>query len=82
LSRKREYLADAGAVEMTKNSMALASALRKISGNSEVDDLKSDDVKQMFIENKPKSSFLSSLGGLFSTHPPINKRIDILERGL
>ncbi len=82
LSRKREYLADAGAVEMTKNSMALASALRKISGNSEVDSVKSDDVKQMFIENKPKSSFLSSLGGLFSTHPPIKKRIDILERGL
>jgi heat shock protein HtpX len=82
LSRKREYLADAGAVEMTKNSHALASALRKISGNSEVDSVKSDDMKQMFIENSPKSGFFSAIGGLFATHPPIEKRIAILEKGL
>jgi heat shock protein HtpX len=83
LSRKREYLADAGAVQMTKNSRALASALRKISGNSDLD-VEAEDLKQMFIENDPKHSkgFLSSLGGLFSTHPPIEKRIAILERGL
>jgi len=82
LSRKREYLADAGAVEMTKNSHALASALRKISGNSEVDSIKSDDMKQMFIENSPKAGFFSAIGGLFATHPPIEKRIAILEKGL
>ena len=83
LSRKREYLADAGAVEMTKNPHALASALRKISGNSDLD-VQGEDLKQAFIENDPKHSkgFLSSLGGLFSTHPPIEKRIAILERGL
>lgn len=83
LSRKREYLADAGAVEMTKNGHALASALRKISGNSDLD-VQGEDMKQAFIENDPKHSkgFLSSLGGLFSTHPPIEKRIAILERGL
>lgn len=84
LSRKREYLADAGAVQMTKNSHALASALRKISGHSELD-LKSSDVKQMFIENKPgkdNASFFGGLSGLFATHPPIEKRIAILERGL
>ncbi len=74
LSRKREYLADAGAVEMTRNSMAMASALRKISGNSELDSVKSDDVKQLFIEHK------SSLMGLFATHPPIEKRIAVLEQ--
>lgn len=73
LSRKREYLADAGAVEMTRNTRAMASALRKISGNSEVDEVKSDDVKQMFIHH-------SSLSGLLSTHPPIEKRIAILEQ--
>lgn len=80
LSRKREYLADAGAVEMTKDSHALASALRKISGNHKLE-VKSEDVKQMFIENgggKGKSVF-SSLAGLFATHPPIEKRIAILE---
>ena len=74
LSRKREYLADAGAVEMTRNSMAMASALRKISGNSELDSVKSDDVKQLFIEHK------SSLMGMFATHPPIEKRIAVLEQ--
>jgi heat shock protein HtpX len=83
LSRKREYLADAGAVEMTKNSMGLASALRKISGNHDLD-VSSDDLKQMFIENSPKdkNNFFSSISGLFATHPPIEKRIAILERGL
>lgn len=82
LSRKREYLADAGAVELTKNSHALASALRKISQNPDVK-VKSEDVKQMFIENSgKKKGFMSSLRSLFSTHPPIEKRIDILERRL
>lgn len=79
LSRKREYLADAGAVEMTKNPEAMANALRKISGNSDLE-TKSDDVKQMFIDNSPKKGLFSALGGLFSTHPPIEKRIQFLEQ--
>lgn len=78
LSRKREYLADAGAVELTRNSRALASALRKISGNSEVESVKSNDVKQMFIEHKALDG--SGFMGLFATHPPIEKRIAILEQ--
>lgn len=82
LSRKREYLADAGAVEMTRNSHALASALRKISGNHDLA-IKSQDVKQMCIENKPsQKNLFSKLAGLFATHPPIEKRIAILEHGL
>ncbi|MCB9223661.1 MAG: M48 family metallopeptidase [Crocinitomicaceae bacterium] len=82
LSRKREYMADAGAVEMTKRPDALASALRKISGHSVVEDVRSDDVKGMFIENNPKEtqSALSGLSGLFATHPPIQKRIAFLEQ--
>ncbi len=82
LSRKREYLADAGAAEMTKNPDALASALRKISGHSVVDSVKSSDVKSMFIENNPKEtqSALSGITGLFATHPPIQKRIAFLEQ--
>jgi heat shock protein HtpX len=70
LSRRREYLADAGAVELTKNSDALIRALEKISGNSDLD--VDDDVKQMMIENK--KSFL----GMFATHPPIEDRIAVL----
>lgn len=79
LSRKREYLADAGAVDMTKNPIAMASALRKISGNHDLD-VKSDDIKQMFIEDgKSKKGPFSFISGLFSTHPPIEKRIEFLE---
>jgi heat shock protein HtpX len=76
LSRKREFLADAGAVQMTRNSMAMASALRKISGNDRVEDVRSEDVKQLFISNQA----LSGLSGLFATHPPIEKRIAVLEQ--
>ena len=78
LSRKREYMADAGAVEMTKNPLALAAALRKISGNSDLE-VRGSDVKQMFIENGPSKNAVSGFSGLFSTHPPIEKRIAFLE---
>ena len=83
LSRKREFMADAGAAEMTRNPLALANALRKISGNSKIDSVKSDDVKEMFIDNGPddtSSNFLGGIGGLFATHPPIKDRISVLEQ--
>ena len=83
LSRKREFMADAGAAEMTRNPLALANALRKISGNSKVDTVKSDDVKEMFIDNGPddnSANFLGGIGGLFATHPPIKDRISVLEQ--
>lgn len=82
LSRKREYLADAGASELTRNPLALASALRKISEDPRIEAVERRDVAQMFIENprekEQKSSFSFSL--LFATHPPILKRIEILEQ--
>jgi len=80
LSRKREFLADAGAAEMTRKPWALANALAKISGNSTVEEVESGDVKQMFIENKIDDSlaFLGGVGNIFATHPPIQKRIDVL----
>lgn len=78
LSRNREYLADAGAVEMTKDPMAMAGALRKISGNSELE-TKSSDMKQAFIENGPKKEAVG-ISGWFATHPPIEKRIAFLEQ--
>ncbi len=84
LSRRREFMADAGAAEMTKKPLALAGALEKISGNHHVDKVKSADVQQMFIENTPKegtsSNFIGGLGSLFSTHPPIEKRIQVLKQ--
>lgn len=82
LSRKREYLADAGSAELTHRPLALASALRKISADPTIEAVKRKDIAQMFIENPQvedkKSSF--SLGSLFATHPPIEKRIQLLEQ--
>tara|TARA_R110000850_G_scaffold271031_2_gene404886 strand:- start:286312 stop:287259 length:948 start_codon:yes stop_codon:yes gene_type:complete len=82
LSRRREYMADSGAAEMTRKPWALASALKKIAPNHHVK-VKSEEVQQMFIENTPKdtsANFFGSLGGLFATHPPIEKRIQFLEQ--
>jgi len=81
LSRKREYLADAGSAELTRNPLALASALRKISGDPTIEAVKRNDVAQMFIENPQKELKNSSVSfsTLFATHPPIQKRIEILE---
>ena len=74
LSRRREYLADAGSVELTKNPDAMITALQKISGNSVVASAPSE-VREMFIEN-PHSDFAS----IFATHPPIEKRIEALAK--
>jgi heat shock protein HtpX len=78
LSRKREYLADAGAVELTKDPSSMANALRKISGRADLE-VRSSDVKQMFIENSPQKNAVG-FSGLFATHPPIEKRIAFLEQ--
>ena len=70
LSQKREYLADAGSVELTRNPDAMISALKKISGRSRVD--APNDVQQMMVENT------QPFAGVFATHPPIEKRIAAL----
>ncbi len=76
ISRKREYMADAGAAQMTKKPWALASALRKISSDSDVKSVTREDVAQLFIEHPSKKAIFS----LFATHPPIEKRIQVLEK--
>lgn len=70
LSRRREFLADAGAVDLTRDPDAMISALNKISGRSKMD--LPDDVQQMCIENE------TPFAGIFMTHPPIKKRIAAL----
>lgn len=72
LSRTREFVADAGAVELTKNPDAMISALRKISGGPRLQ--APDEVRGMFLENSAEAGF----SGLFATHPPIDKRIEAL----
>lgn len=73
LSRRREFMADAGAVTLTGNPAALMSALRKISGNATLDTALAA-VRAMCIENG------ATWFGLFSTHPPIEDRITALSR--
>ena len=74
LSRKREFLADAGSVELTKNPDALISALQKIDGRGEIAGVPSG-IMEMCLDN-PRSGF----SDLFATHPPIAARIDALVR--
>lgn len=78
ISRNREYMADASSAEMTQNPLALASALRKISAEPRIKAVSSKrkDVAQLFIHN-PLST---GKKGLFATHPPVEKRIEILEQ--
>lgn len=79
ISRSREYLADAGSAEWTKKPYALASALRKIDDDPLIEAVQSKDVAQLFIDN-PQEEKKSFLDGLFNTHPPIKKRIQLLEQ--
>jgi heat shock protein HtpX len=72
LSRTREYLADAGAVELTKNPDAMISALLKISGRADLDGIPSG-VMDMCFENDP-----DDFADLFSTHPSVTKRVQAL----
>ncbi len=80
ISRSREYMADAGSAEMTRRPYALASALRKISGDPLIEAVKSRDVSQMFIENPQLVNKEFSIDRVFATHPPIEKRIELLEQ--
>lgn len=71
LSRRREFMADAGAVRMTKNPEAMINALLRISGRERIPGAP-DDIMMMAFENgRP---FM----GLFATHPPIEKRVQVI----
>ncbi len=76
ISRKREYLADAGAADMTKKPHALANALRKISEDPYIEAVESRDVAQLFIGNPKPSSHKASWDNMFTL------RIRRLRRGL
>ena len=72
LSRQREYLADAGSVELTKNPDAMIMALRKIEDRSELSHANSA-VMEMCVDN-PRIGF----SNIFDTHPPIEARVEAL----
>jgi heat shock protein HtpX len=72
LSRSREFLADAGSVELTKNPDAMIAALRKIEGRGELQNANSA-IMEMCVDN-PRYGFAD----VFATHPSIDKRIAAL----
>ncbi len=82
ISRRREYMADAGGAELCGNPRALASALRKISHNPGLDHVNREDVAQMFImhPDEMKAGLMGFMNSMFSTHPDPAKRIAILEQ--
>ncbi|MBQ8463406.1 MAG: M48 family metallopeptidase [Prevotella sp.] len=82
ISRKREYMADAGGAELCGDPLALASALRKISANPGLGNVGREDIAQMYII-RPKSmanSLMERINALFSTHPSTARRIQLLEQ--
>ena len=74
LSRSREYLADAGAVELTKNPDAMIRALQKISANPRVEVI--SRMEAFFIE----TPIAERMAGVLSTHPRIEDRIEAIQR--
>lgn len=73
LSRTREYVADAGSVELTRNPDAMIRALRKVSGRSKL--AAPDEVQGMFLDNQPDAG---GIDAIFATHPSIEDRIAAL----
>jgi len=82
ISRKREYMADAGGAELCGNPLALASALRKISNDPGLGQVDREDVAQLFIVRPHAfaSEFTNMMSKLFSTHPSTESRIAYLEQ--
>jgi len=75
ISRRREYLADASAVEITRDPLGLARALEKINGDPRPVAVTNRATAHLYIANPIKRA---SGDGLFDTHPPIEKRIAVL----
>ena len=78
VSRSRESLADASAVDLTRNPIGLARALRAISDDQEVLEVANRATQHLYIVN-PIKSFEERSKSLWDTHPPIGERIRALE---
>jgi heat shock protein HtpX len=78
-SRRRESLADVSAVELTRNPMGLAHALRAIADDPEVLEVANKATQHLYIVN-PIKSFEDRARSMWDTHPPIAERIRVLEQ--
>lgn len=74
LSRQREYLADAGAIELTRNPDGLASALTKLTNDEEVLEVANRATAPLYIVH-PIKKFEERASSIFDTHPPIKDRV-------
>jgi len=77
MSRRREYLADASGALLCRNPSALADALEKISADREPLEVANKATAHLYITN-PLKGHESFLNNLFSTHPPVEERVQIL----
>lgn len=78
VARQREFLADAAAVQFTRNPLGLANALKKIGGaahGSRIHNVSAEEASHMFFGNGLHGSWF----GIFATHPSITKRIKLLD---
>jgi Zn-dependent protease with chaperone function len=78
LSRQREFLADASAVQFTRNPPGITGALKKIGGyaiGSSLDTHKASEISHFFFAQ----AFASNFGGLWATHPPLDARIRAID---
>ena len=80
ISRKREFLADATAVQFTRNPDGLISALQKLDADTHKLETANSSTAHMYISNpfKKNANGKNSINNLFSTHPPIEARIEAL----
>lgn len=84
ISRRREFMADAGAVEITRQPGGLMSALQKIAGDHEPLEVANKATAHLYImnplkEHKRKGDAVGWFAGLFNTHPPLEQRIQALK---
>lgn len=88
ISRKREYVADAGGAELCGDPLALASALRKISENPGLADVQRSDIAQLYVihpdeefdNNMSLKGWVAKANIMFCTHPDTPERIKLLEQ--
>jgi heat shock protein HtpX len=77
VSRQREYLSDASAVLLTRDSEGMANALEKLKTNAKPLQRQNTSIEHLYIASPLKPGFMSKL---FSTHPPLDERIARLNK--
>ena len=83
ISRRREFMADAGSVTITRQPQGLIMALQKISADNEPLEAANKATAHLYIVNPFKTGIKGAVGtfaGLFNTHPPLSERISVLQK--